>query len=104
MNGQVRVTYIKADFNKIMELTNHAMNDSKDDIVKESKKFFDKVMKYSYVKEEKVIMNLYPAEARFLINILTNNTKEVEVSNDWMIDLINKKEEFKRNKESDLNA
>ena len=76
MNGQVRVTFIKDDFNKVVELTNIFLNNSSDDENKESKKFFNKIMTYSFIKDEKVIMNLYPSEARFLINLL-NTVKKV---------------------------
>ena len=31
MNGQVRVTFIKDDFNKVVELTNIFLNNSSDD-------------------------------------------------------------------------
>ncbi len=84
MNGQVRVTFIKDDFNKVVELTNIFLNNSSDDENKESKKFFNKMMTYSFIKDEKVTMNLYPSEARFLINILNKNIDEIEISNDWM--------------------
>jgi len=75
MNGQVRVTFIKDDFNRVVELTNIFLNNSSDDENKELKKFFNKIMTYSFIKDEKVIMNLYPPEARFLINLLNKNVK-----------------------------
>ena len=46
-------------------------------------------------------MNLYPSEARFLISLLNRNTVSVEPSKNWMEELIAKKEEYKKNKESD---
>ena len=49
-------------------------------------------------------MNLYPSEARFLINILNKNIDEIEISNDWMEELKLKKEEYKKSKEGELNA
>ena len=61
-------------------------------------------MTYSFIKDEKVTMNLYPSEARFLINILNKNIDEIEISNDWMEELKLKKEEYKKSKEGELNA
>ena len=104
MNGQVRVTFIEKDFNKIVELTNESLEKSNEESQKDGKKFFDKIMTYSYVKDGKVTMNLYPSEARFLINLLNRNSISVVPSKNWMEELIAKKEEYKKNKESDLNA
>ncbi len=104
MNGQVRVTFIENDFNKIVELTNESLEKSNEESQKDGKKFFDKIMTYSYVKDGKVTMNLYPSEARFLINLLNRNSIIVETSKNWMEELIAKKEEYKKSKESDLNA
>jgi len=103
MNGQVRVTFVKEDFNKIVELTNILLSETTEDN-NESKKFFDKVMTYSYVKDEKVTINLYPSEARFLINLLNKNVEQINISKDWMEELIIKKEEYKKRKGDDLNA
>ena len=104
MNGQVRVTFIENDFNKIVELTNESLEKSNEESQKDGKKFFDKIMTYSYVKDGKVTMNLYPSEARFLINLLNRNSISVVPSKNWMEELIAKKEEYKKSKESDLNA
>ena len=104
MNGQVRVTFIKDDFNKIVELTNISIQNTLEDEKKEAKKFLNKIMTYSFIKDEKVTMNLYPSEARFLINILNKNIDEIEISNDWMEELKLKKEEYKKSKEGELNA
>lgn len=104
MNGQVRVTFIEKDFNKIVELTNESLEKSNEESQKDGRKFFDKIMTYSYVKDGKVTMNLYPSEARFLINLLNRNSMSVEPSKNWMEELIAKKEEYKKSKESDLNA
>lgn len=101
MNGQVRVTFIEKDFNKIVELTNESLEKSNEESQKDVKKFFDKIMTYSYVKDGKVTMNLYPSEARFLINLLNRNSISVEPSKNWMEELIAKKEEYKKSKESD---
>ena len=103
MNGQVRVTFSKEDFNKIVELTNISLLgqvDEKD----EMKKFFDKIMTFSFIKDGRVTMNLYPSEARFLINLLNQNVEEIDLSKDWMKELELKKEEYKRKKEMKLNA
>ena len=102
MNGQVRVTFIKDDFNKIVELTNIYLKESSESENKEVKKFLDKIMTYSYIKDEKVTMNLYPSEARFLINLLNKNIKEIDISEDWMEELKQKKEEYKKSKEGEL--
>lgn len=104
MNGQVRVTFIKDDFNKIVELTKISIQNTLEDEKKEAKKFLNKIMTYSFIKDEKVTMNLYPSEARFLINILNKNIDEIEISNDWMEELKLKKEEYKKSKEGELNA
>jgi len=102
MNGQVRVTFIKDDFNKIVELTNISLKESSESESKEIKKFLDKIMTYSYIKDEKVTMNLYPFEARFLINLLNKNIKEIDITEDWMEELKQKKEEYKKSKEGEL--
>ena len=102
MNGQVRVTFIKDDFNKIVELTNISLKESSESESKEVKKFLDKIMTYSYIKDEKVTMNLYPSEARFLINLLNKNIEEIDITEDWMEELKKKKEEYKKSKEGEL--
>lgn len=102
MNGQVRVTFIKDDFNKIVELTNIYLKESSESENKEVKKFLDKIMTYSYIKDEKVTMNLYPSEARFLINLLNKNIEEIDITEDWMEELKQKKEEYKKSKEGEL--
>lgn len=102
MNGQVRVTFVKDDFNKIVELTNISLKESSESESKEIKKFLDKIMTYSYIKDEKVTMNLYPSEARFLINLLNKNIKEIDITEDWMEELKQKKEEYKKSKEGEL--
>ena len=104
MNGQVRVTFIENDFNKVVELTNESLKINNEESQKESKKFFDKIMTYSYVKDGKVTMNLYPSEARYLINLLNKNVEEIDISNDWMDELQKRKEEYKKSKEGELNA
>lgn len=102
MNGQVRVTFIKDDFNKIVELTNISLKESSESENKEVKKFLNKIMTYSYIKDEKVTMNLYPSEARFLINLLNKNIEEIDITEDWMEELKQKKEEYKKSKEGEL--
>lgn len=103
MNGQVRVTFSKEDFNKIVELTNISLLDQVDE-KEEMKKFFDKIMTFSFIKDGRVTMNLYPSEARFLINLLNRNVDKIDLSKDWMKELELKKEEYKRKKEMKLNA
>ena len=103
MNGQVRVTFSKEDFNKIVELTNISLLDQVDE-KEEMKKFFDKIMTFSFIKDVRVTMNLYPSEARFLINLLKQNVEEIDLSTDWMKELELKKEEYKRKKEMKVNA
>lgn len=103
MNGQVRVTFSKEDFNKIVELTNISLLDQVDE-KEEMKKFFDKIMTFSFIKDGRVTMNLYPSEARFLINLLNQNVEKIDLSKDWMKELELKKEEYKRKKEMKLNA
>ena len=103
MNGQVRVTFSKEDFNKIVELTNISLLDQVDE-KEEMKKFFDKIMTFSFIKDGRVTMNLYPSEARFLINLLNQNVEEIDLSKDWLKELELKKEEYKRKKEMKVNA
>ena len=104
MNGQVRVTFIKGDFNQIVELTHDSLFESTEDEKAVAQKFFDKIMTYSYIKDEKVTMNLYPSEARYLINLLNKNVDSIEITHDWMEELKHKKEEYKKSKEGELNA
>ena len=103
MHGQVRVTLINNDFNKILELVNQeAIKEinEKD----EYKNFFDKIMTYSFIKEDKVTINLYPSEARLLINLLKKNLNPIVISNDWIQELMLKKEKYRAEKESENNA
>lgn len=103
MHGQVRVTLINNDFNKIVELVNQeAIKEinEKD----EYKNFFDKIMTYSFIKEDKVTINLYPSEARLLINLLKKNLNPIVISNDWIQELLLKKEKYRAEKESENNA
>lgn len=103
MHGQVRVTLINNDFNKIVELVNQeAIKEinEKD----EYKNFFDKIMTYSFIKEDKVTINLYPSEARLLINLLKKNLNPIVISNDWIQELMLKKEKYRAEKESENNA
>lgn len=104
MNGQVRVTYTKDDFNKVVELAQIALETSEGDDKKTAEKFVDKVLKYSYVKDDYVSMNLYPSETRFLINILTNYLNAIDIRKEWINDLIQNKEEYKKMKEGENNA
>lgn len=104
MNGQVRVTYTKDDFNKVVELAQIALETSEGDDKKTAEKFVDKVLKYSYVKDDYVSMNLYPSETRFLINILTNYLKAIDIRKEWINDLIQNKEDYKKMKEGENNA
>lgn len=104
MNGQVRVTYTKDDFNKVVELAQIALETSEGDDKKTAEKFVDKVLKYSYVKDNYVSMNLYPSETRFLINILTNYLKAIDIRKEWINDLIQNKEEYKKMKEGENHA
>ena len=104
MNGQVRVTYTKDDFNKVVELAQIALETSEGDDKKTAEKFVDKVLKYSYVKDNYVSMNLYPSETRFLINILTNYLKAIDIRKEWINNLIQNKEEYKKMKEGENHA
>ena len=104
MNGQVRVTFVKDDFNKIVELTNNLLNVSSEDNKIVADKFFNKLITYSYIKDEKVTINLYPSEARYLIYLLNKNVESIEITNDWMQELKQRKEEYKKSKEGELNA
>ena len=61
-------------------------------------------MTFSFIKDGRVTMNLYPSEARFLINLLNQNVEEIDLSKDWMKELELKKEEYKRKKEMKVNA
>lgn len=103
MHGQVRITLFNNDFNRIAELVKmESKKDTNDE--KGYGKFFDKIMTYSFIKENKVIINLYPSEARLLINLLNKNLNPIVITNDWMTELTLKKEQYKRSKEGDNNA
>ena len=84
-------------------MTNISLLDQVDE-KEEMKKFFDKIMTFSFIKDGRVTMNLYPSEARFLINLLNQNVEEIDLSKDWMKELELKKEEYKRKKEMKVNA
>jgi len=101
MNGQVRVTYTKEDFNKVVELAQVAYETFEGDDKINAQKFIDKVLKYSYIKDDFVSMNLYPSETRFLINILCNHLKAIDIRKEWINDLIANKEKYKKMKEGE---
>ena len=103
MHGQVRVTLINNDFNKLVELVNIESKKENED-KNGYKKFFNKLMTYSFIKDDKVTINLYPSEARMMINVLRKNLNPIVITNDWMKELSLKKEQYKRNKEGDNNA
>lgn len=104
MNSQIRLNYDKSTFNSILELAYIMNNTSDEKLRNDSEKFINKTMKYSYVKDERVFMNLYPSETKFLISILINNIKDINPTKDWYVELIKNKEEFKKEKEGGHNA
>ena len=102
MNGQVRITLNENDFNKIVEIINNAILDDSSDKEK-LKKLSDKLLTYSYIKNNMIVSNLFPPEARILIYLMNKNIKNISISKNWVNELISKKEEYKKNKEGDLN-
>ena len=61
-------------------------------------------MTYSFISEDKVTINLYPSEARLLFYLLNRNLNPIVITNDWMQELMLKKEKYKAEKESENNA
>ena len=104
MNSQIRLNYDKSKFNKIVEMANKLIDCNDEKIKMDSSKFINKIMKFSYVKDENVFMNLYPSETKFLITLLMNNVGDVLVEKDWYEELLKQKEEYKKNKDGDKNA
>ncbi len=103
MNGQVRISLFKNDFNRIAELVK-LESEKTDEKSKDYVKFFNKIMTYSFISEDKVTINLFPSEARLLIYLLNRNLNPVVITNDWMQELMAKKEKYKAEKESENNA
>ena len=103
MNGQVRISLFKNDFNRITELVK-IESEKTDEKSKDYVKFFNKIMTYSFISEDKVTINLFPSEARLLIYLLNRNINPVVITNDWMQELMAKKEKYKAEKESENNA
>lgn len=103
MNGQVRLSLFKNDFNKIAELVKIELEKS-DEKSKDYEKFFNKIMTYSFISEDKVTINLFPSEARLLFYLLNKNLNPIVITNDWVKELILKKEKYKAEKESENNA
>lgn len=103
MNGQVRISLFKNDFNRITELVK-LESEKADEKSKDYVKFFNKIMTYSFISEDKVTINLFPSEARLLIYLLNRNLNPVVITNDWMQELMVKKEKYKAEKESENNA
>ena len=103
MNGQVRISLFKNDFNRIAELVK-LESEKTDEKSKDYVKFFNKIMTYSFISEDKVTINLFPSEARLLIYLLNRNLNPVVITNDWMQELMVKKEKYKAEKESENNA
>lgn len=103
MNGQVRISLFKNDFNRIAELVK-LESEKTDEKSKDYAKFFNKIMTYSFISDDKVTINLFPSEARLLIYLLNRNLNPVVITNDWMQELMAKKEKYKAEKESENNA
>jgi hypothetical protein len=103
MNGQVRISLFKNDFNRITELVK-LESEKTDEKSKDYVKFFNKIMTYSFISDDKVTINLFPSEARLLIYLLNRNLNPVVITNDWMQELMAKKEKYKAEKESENNA
>jgi len=103
MNGQVRISLFKNDFNRITELVK-LESEKTDEKSKDYVKFFNKIMTYSFISDDKVTINLFPSEARLLIYLLNRNLNPVVITNDWMQELMTKKEKYKAEKESENNA
>lgn len=104
MNSQIKICYDKTKFNQIIELANTMKMNADENTSLSAKKFIDKIMKFSYTKDNNVYIKLYPSETKFLITMLSNNINEITILNDWFEELIKLKEEYKKNKEGDLNA
>ena len=103
MHGQIRLSLFKNDFNRIAELV-RLESKKEDEKSKDYEKFFNKIMTYSFVNEDKVIINLFPSEARLLFYLLNRNLNSIVITNDWMQELMLKKEKYKTEKESENNA
>ena len=103
MHGQVRLSLFKNDFNRIAELVK-TESEKADEKSKDYEKFFNKIMTYSFISEDKVTINLYPSEARLLFYLLNRNLNPIVITNDWMQELMLKKEKYKAEKESENNA
>lgn len=103
MHGQVRLSLFKNDFNRIAELVK-TESEKTDEKGKDYDKFFNKIMTYSFISEDKVTINLYPSEARLLFYLLNRNLNPIVITNDWMQELMLKKEKYKAEKESENNA
>ncbi len=103
MNGQVRISLFKNDFNRIAELVK-LESEKTDEKSKDYVKFFNKIMTYSFISDDKVTINLFPSEARLLIYLLNRNLNPVVITNDWIQELIVKKEKYKAEKECENNA
>lgn len=104
MNSQIKICYNNIKFNEIIELANKMKISTDENIRLSANKFVDKIMKFSYVKDNNVYIKLYPSETKFLITMLSNNINEIKTSKDWFEELIKLKEEYKKNKEGDFNA
>ena len=98
MNGQVRITICEKDFNKIVELANNVSDLGDTDFSQKCNKFVEKLLTYSFIKEDKVECNLYPSEARLLIYLLNEKTIPVEITKNWIEQLITNRNEYKKNK------
>ena len=103
MHGQVRLSLFKNDFNRIAELVK-IESEKADEKSKDYENFFNKIMTYSFISDDKVTINLYPSEARLLFYLLNRNLNPIVITNDWMKELVLKKEKYKAEKESENNA
>lgn len=101
MNSQVRISCSFDKFNKIVELSNmYCESAILDDVKKRGKKFINKVLTYSSIDDQNVVMYLYPVEAKFLINVLLNNTKEISETKNWIDILKENKENYNKERRS----
>ena len=103
-NGTIKVTYTKEEFNKIVELVGTTSEIHNENIKEKSGSLANKLTKYSSINDGNVQLNLFAKEAAFLIQILSNWLKPIEIKKDWYEVLSENRENFKREKESEKNA
>lgn len=92
----IRATLTKEDYNKLIELITDVKGINIEDIKKKSDEIKRKLLIYSEIKDEKVLLRFFPSQIEYVLYILLFNSKNVMVSNNYYDILVANKEKYKQ--------